>query len=1023
MADEKETRKVEYIFEGDTESLDKSVNKAIGLFNRLESKMNNFTKSNKAAGNIKSMVNSMTTALQKASKTTFKVDTNPVAQQLSSVASNARSVAASVRGSLDPVMQKLQSLKDKMLTTSNQISKMSSTISYAFRRVSASSDSGSDADDRHAKSTNQLNHSMNNLRRTLSRTKSGFDDVSKSAHNLWEHMRYMTFEGTNLGQVFRIFTGYKWGQVLAEGVQEAVHFTEVMNMFTVAMGENMQVGTEFVETMQELYGLDPTNIMNYTARFHQLATAIDAPTEAARNMSLGLTQMVVDVASLFDMDIEQVANNFTSGMQGMAMAVRKYGFDIRVATLEQTALSLGLELNIKETSEANRQGLRYITMMRQAANATGDFAKTIESPANQMRILKEQMQQLARSIGNLFIPVLQAVLPLLNGFIMALRTIINFLTSMLGITLPSFGGATDAAARMEEAANGAASGVGGIGDAAKKAAKDMKNLVAPFDELNILNEKTDSAASGVGGLGISEAMDPAIAAAIEEMRRQFEDIEMKANRVRDAILDFLGFDYVDFFNPETGEWEKKLQWFADKFKENLIDKFPQWKQTINAIFDNWPELIDSFKRLGTAIYNVLVEGITPIIDFIKNLFGMVDWDALFASVIEAIPGWINSLAGWIEDNANSLSDLVTAIMLVGIVWGTWTGVLSPIIGEILAFVDGVGAAIAALNPVTTAFYAVIGLFTVSYIQFQSVRDAVQDLSDTFVTLGEVVGETLSSMWNNIAKPVFENLADNIQELYQNHLANAIEQFGLFVVALVDFLATMLTVISGVVLFLSETFGPVFATVFNAASDLLTTVIGTIIDLLAALLETLTGVLKFITGIFTADWKKAWNGVKDIFSGIINAIVAIFKGAINSLISFINFLVQGAYNVINGLASAIEGVLNAGSDITGIEIDLHVPRPPKIPQLATGGVVNRPTVAMIGEGSYDEAVIPLGESPQLAELVDKIAQAVHDEGSGGTSGGGATFDITLELDGDVIYRNQQKVAASKGRQFNLGGFAR
>lgn len=1023
MADEKETRKVEYIFEGDTESLDKSVNKAIGLFNRLESKMNNFTKSNKAAGNIKSMVNSMTTALQKASKTTFKVDTNPVAQQLSSVASNARSVAASVRGSLDPVMQKLQSLKDKMLTTSNQISKMSSTISYAFRRVSTSSDSGSDADDRHTKSTNQLNHSMNNLRRTLSRTKSGFDDASKSAHNLWEHMRYMTFEGTNLGQVFRIFTGYKWGQLLAEGVQEAVHFTEVMNMFTVAMGENMQVGTEFVETMQELYGLDPTNIMNYTARFHQLATAIDAPTEAARNMSLGLTQMVVDVASLFDMDIEQVANNFTSGMQGMAMAVRKYGFDIRVATLEQTALSLGLELNIKETSEANRQGLRYITMMRQAANATGDFAKTIESPANQMRILKEQMQQLARSIGNLFIPVLQAVLPLLNGFIMALRTIINFLTSMLGITLPSFGGATDAAAQMEEAANGAASGVGGIGDAAKKAAKDMKNLVAPFDELNILNEKTDSAASGVGGLGISEAMDPAIAAAIEEMRRKFEDIEMKANRVRDAILDFLGFDYVDFFNPDTGEWEKKLQWFADKFRENLIEAFPQWKKTINALFDNWDDLVASFKKLGQAIYNVLVQAITPIISFIKNLLGMVDWDSMFAGIIESIPVAIDAFAEWIIKSTDGLAGLLTAIIAVSGAWAVWKGLLAPIVANVVEFANGIRAVLATVNPMTAAMYGVVSVFALSYLQFESVREAVASLGDNFTRLATTVGAMFVTLWNSVLKPVFGNLFENLSELYKVHLTKAIEQFGLFVVAVVDFSTTMLTAVMSVATFMEGTFGPVFTTVLNAAGDLMNVVVGVIIDLLTAFMKTLTGVLNFLTGIFTADWKKAWNGVKDIFAGIISAIVAIFKGAINSLISFINSLVQGAYNVINGLASAIEDVLNAGSDITGIEINLHVPRPPQIPQLATGGVVSRPTVAMIGEGSYDEAVIPLGESPQLAELVDKIAQAVHDEGSGGTSGGGATFDITLELDGDVIYRNQQKVAASKGRQFNLGGFAR
>lgn len=1026
MADEKETKKVEYVFEGNSENLQNATQKAIDAFNRLESKITRFSKTNKMTSGIKDIVNSMTKEIQKMSKSTLKIDTNPLTAQLSSAVASVRTITSSLRNTFDPMSAKMISFRNTAVYTFNQVSKLASTISYAFRRVSTSSDSGSDSINRQSNAAKNLSKNLNSLKKSTNSVKTSFDSASKSAHSLWENMRYMTLEGTNLGQIFRLFTGYKLGQVWAEAVQEAVHYTEVLNMFTVAMGDSMEAGNEFVSTMSELYGLDPTSIMSYTARFHQLATAIDAPTEAAKNMSIGLTQMVVDVASLFDMPLDQVAQNFTSGMQGMAMAVRKYGFDIRVATLEQTALSLGLELNIKETSEANRQGLRYITMMRQASNATGDFAKTIESPANQMRILKEQMSQLARAIGNLFIPVLQAVLPLINGFVMALRTIINFLASLAGITVPTFGGVTDAAEKMEAAANGAASGVAGIGDAAKKAAKDAKNLLAPFDELNILQEKQDATAgAGAGadtGIG-SDLMDPAIAAAIEAMKRQFEEIEMKANKIRDAILDFLGFDYVDYFNPDTGKWEKKLQWFADKFRENLIEKFPQWKQTINAIFDNWPELIDSFKRLGTAVYNVLVAGITPIIDFIKNLFGKVDWDALFASVIEAIPGWINSLAGWIEDNADSLSDLVTAIMMVGIAWGTWTGVLSPIIGEILAFVDSVGAAIAALNPVTTAFYAVIGLFTLSYIQFQSVRDAVKDLSDTFVMLGEIVGGTLLSMWDNIAKPVFKNLADNIQELYQKHLANAIEQFGLFVVALVDFLATMLTAISGVVLFLSETFGPTFAAVFNAVADLLTTVIGIIIDLLAALLQTLTGVLKFITGIFTADWKKAWSGIQDIFKGVWSAIVAIARGSINIIIDLINGVVDAIWSSLAAVINGIADVINSAAEVVDIELNLGVPsHPPSIPHLATGAVARKPTIAMIGEGSYDEAVIPLGESPQLAELVDKIAKAVSDEG-GGTSGGGATFDITLELDGDVIYRNQQKVAATKGRQFNLGGFAR
>ena len=142
-----------------------------------------------------------------------------------------------------------------------------------------------------------------------------------------------------------------------------------------------------MSTIQEMYGLDPTNIMRYTSMFYQLASAVDTPTEAAEKMSMGLTKMTVDIASLFDMPFNTVMENLSSGMQGMTRAVRKYGMDLRNTTLQQTALSLGISRQVESMSEADRQGLRYITMMRQASIATGDFGKTIESPANQLRIL------------------------------------------------------------------------------------------------------------------------------------------------------------------------------------------------------------------------------------------------------------------------------------------------------------------------------------------------------------------------------------------------------------------------------------------------------------------------------------------------------------------------------------------------------------------------------------------------------------------------------------------------------------
>lgn len=1018
MADETETRKVRYEFEGDVSNLKSATQSAIGLLDKMENKFSAMAGSSKVAAGIKNMVANVTSSVKGLAGSKLNINTEGITSSLSGI----RSMASSMRGFIDPIISKIQSMKDTAISVSSQMTRLGSTISYAFRRVSTSADSGSESINKNKKATDNLRHSQNLANRSSVQLSRGLQNVGQRADDSWKKLKQLTLEGVNLGDIFKVFSGYEVGKFLAESVQEAVHFTEVLNMFTVAMGESNTVAQEFVDTIQELYGLDPTNIMQYSAMFYQLSSAINAPVEASQSMSLGLTKLTVDLASLFDMPIDQVAKNLTSGMQGMAVAVRKYGMDIRIATLEQTALSLGLEMNIRETSEANRQALRYITMVRQASVATGDFAKTIESPANQMRILKEQVQQLARAIGNLFIPVLQAVLPLINGFIMALRTIINFLATLMGIEIPTFGGMTDAAAGLKDTAGG----IGEVGDAAKKTAKDMKNLMAPFDELNVLNEESAKAGAGAGGMGGlgGDYLDPALAEAIKAMDQEFENIRMKANDIRDAILDFLGFDYVDYFNPDTGKWEKKLAWFADKFKENLIAVFPYWEKSITALFDTWPEIVDSFKNLGAAIYNVLVMAITPIIDFIKNLFGQVDWDALLAGIIESIPGWINSLAGWINENAEGLSGLVTALIAVAGAWTIWDTALVPVIDNLLSFIDDIKLVLAGLNPLTVAFYAVIAVFALAYLQFESVRGAVRDLGDTFVMLGTMVAASMTSMWNNVVKPILKNIVDNIKELYQKHLADAIEQFGLFAVAFVDFAATMLSAILGVVTFLTEVFGPNFTAVFNAAADLLTTAIGIIVDLLASLLQTLTGVLKFITGVFQADWKKAWSGILDIFKGVWNGMVSVARGAVNLIIDFVNGVVDAIWSALANVINGIADVINSAAGVVDIELNLGVPdHPPSIPHLATGGVVRRPTVAMIGEGSYDEAVIPLGDSPQLNELVNKIVDAINNNPGGAGGSSSNVIDITLQLDGETIYKNQQKVAASRGHDFGLGRFAR
>ena len=342
-----------------------------------------------------------------------------------------------------------------------------------------------------------------------------------------------------LTRLFRTFVAIQIGRFFRTAIQESMDYVEVLNLFNVALGDVAEKGKEFVASVQEQYGLDPTNIMRYVGIFHQLASAINVSDAAASTMSLGLTQVGVNLSSLFNMPIDVVMQNLQSGMQGMTRAVRKYGIDIRVSTIAIEAAALGIQGSILTMSEANRQGLRYLTILKQTSKATGDWAKTIESPANQVRILKEQITQLARAVGNTLIGAFTNVLPYINGVIMAVRMLFQLLAALKGFTAFNFGGATEQA---DEVASSFEDQMDGVASGAAGAAKAVKKLLAPFDELNVLNEEASSGGGGGSGLSDLGAMDPKLEAIIAEYEAKFEALGMKANRVRDAILEFLGID-------------------------------------------------------------------------------------------------------------------------------------------------------------------------------------------------------------------------------------------------------------------------------------------------------------------------------------------------------------------------------------------------------------------------------------------------------------------------------------------------
>lgn len=912
------------------------------------------------------------------------------------------------------------------------------------------------------RSFQDLRNSVNNLGRS-------FRDNTKHLKSFAVSVDSLSGKTRLLGRALGAVTAIKVGDWLAKSVKESIAYIENLNLFTVAMGESVEEGLKFVDTMSEIYGMDPSNLYRYTGYFYELTDAIGMADDASAVLSLSLTKASNDIASLFNVPIDQVVNNLASGMQGMSRAVRKYGMDIRATTLQQTAYTYGLTEEVSKMSEADRMALRYLTMMNQVRDATqqvvdptqqasgvmGDFARNIETPANQLRIFKEQITQLGRAIGNFFIPILRAVLPVLNGIIMALRTILTFVSALTGLDF-NFGGISTGADDSVQAYGDAIASAGEEAEEAGKKIKKLQNTVLGFDELNLLNAPQESdtskdSSSTEDSSLLDTALNPVLAEAIQNFKLDLEDIQMKANKVRDAILEFLGFKYED---------NGTLKWYAEQFETNLINKFPQWELTIKALFDNWNGIMLGFKNVFESLGTVIDAVKTKMQDFLASLH----LDEAFSSAIKALPEHLNKLSDWIEAHASQIADFIIGLGQLYLGFKLFQNVykfLAPLVAigikiapvvvnliDLVAPLLAVGAAVALLYQNSEAFatsfknlfrtivdsFSPIAESVETLVQriwtslqtlwkenlqpmVQSIGDMLAPIIDTLSVFWQALSEIfqsimdmLGNIWENTIHPIIaaiadaiSNLASIIKDLWETYIGPVldhifesmpeiwdsiqpvIEKIIDIIGGLIELiLALWNKVLAPVLNWWVKTFGPEAKRVALLIWDVFKQTFEDIMEYIADLLSAWHGLIEFIVGVFTGDWDRALKGLAEIASSIVNMMIDIVETAINAIISVINALISNLYSKVQDFVNSILDKINAVADFVGYSINITWSgAPPEIgyvnlPRvaMASGGVVTSPTQALIGEGRYDEAVIPLGNSPQMNDFANSIAGKIN-----------------------------------------------
>lgn len=284
-------------------------------------------------------------------------------------------------------------------------------------------------------------------------------------------------------------------KIASSWVKESNDYVENLNLFTVAMGDAAESALEYAETVRDAVGIDPSEWIRNQGVFKQITSGFGVMEEKANLMSQNLTQLGYDISSFYNISIEEAMEKLQSGIAGEIEPLRRLGYAIDVATLQQVAYEHGIQQSVNTMNQAQKSQLRYIAIMEQSGNAMQDLARTSMTPSNALRILNQQITQLSRALGNLLIPLLQKIIPWVQAFVEVITDAIQALAVFFGFELPTID---------YSGMDGIASGANDVEDAisgATGAAKEMKKALLGIDELTILEPTKTGGAGGAGGIG------------------------------------------------------------------------------------------------------------------------------------------------------------------------------------------------------------------------------------------------------------------------------------------------------------------------------------------------------------------------------------------------------------------------------------------------------------------------------------------------------------------------------------------
>lgn len=772
-----------------------------------------------------------------------------------------------------------------------------------------------------------------------------------------------------LGKVMAgVFAVTKLVQFGKASIDLASDLQEVQNVVDVVFGESSGQINNFAKNAITSYGLSELSAKRYASTMGAMLKSMGLGQEQVVGMSQSITALAGDMASFYNLNSDDAFNKIRAGISGETEPLKQLGINMSVANMEAFALSQGISKSYQKMTQSEQALLRYNYLLSTTADAQGDFARTSNSWANQTRILSEQFNSLKATLGSAFIAVLTPVVRMLNWVISKLQIAANYFKTFVEAITGVKAETSSASSGMEGIADSATE----AGDATVAAAKKAKGALAGFDKLNVLSSSDgDSGSSGSGGTtGLDIPSMSGMDMAFPEP--DTSGAEASVNKVK-AMFEGLKTYITTAFAPSIKSWGKAFTDLKKPFTE-----------TLNSIKSNLSDL--------------WTNGISPFGSFLMNEFIPNTVNTLSENLAPAFTNVMTAAFNAFQKIGNSVTGLWTETLFpfaqyvlsdfIGGLTTSFTETFAPIFSDVLPVVisefskDFEFACVQvknfvndilkpALELVKTVFQDALGIIKNEWNKSGAM------LLEKFQAFKETFREIWNNLYQNIIKPVWDKIIGGLRDLWDQHLKPLWEKIVQFFSKLGEAIMTVWNnFLAPLVDWIIKTFGPIFVSQFGVIWDTVKAVVGNIIDAVKNVFSALGGILDFITGVFSGNWKKAWEGLKTAFKGVWDAIVNIVKAPINMILGFINRMLNGitsgvnlAIKALNKLSFKVPNWIPLiGGQQWGFNIKEMVA--PQIPYLAKGGIIDQPTLAMVGE-SGKEAVVPL----ENTSFADAIANAI------------------------------------------------